>query len=350
MSAKILLNILLLIVLLLVSCSSNVTQNKNRLFFPASPDEPKIQFLTTIKNSTDIKGTRTAFETYVLGEEIPEQILKPYGISSAQDIIIVVDTKLGSLIRMNLKNGTFEYINPTGRGLLKKPLNCFIYDSLIFVNDIASKDIVVLNINGDFIDRFGSDVLSKPSDVIVNKNKAYVTDMDNNRVFVFSLENYKLLNSFPNSKEGDNSFLHSPTHLTINNDRIYVCDFGEFNVKEFTTSGVFMKNIGKYGQNLGEFVRPKGIAVDKDNNLYVSDAAFENVQIFNPTGKLLMFFGGPYISTGYLNLPIRINIDYLNNQYFEKYVDEKYKIKYLIYVTNQFGPDKITVYAFLDKK
>ncbi len=342
--------LILILSAILFSCSGKYQRTEKQLFFPAAPDEPKIQFLTTISNSTDVTGGRSFFENYVLGEESPQMIAKPYGICSSKNLLLVVDTKSEALIKIDFQEKTFGYIIPNGRGTLKKPLNCFIYDSLFYINDIASKDIVILDYNGDFIDRFGSDILLKPSDIFVYQNKIYVSDMETNKIYIFDKQNHKLINSFPNGGVDSEEFLHSPTHLTIQNDKLYVCDFGEFNIKEFSTSGNFIKKIGNYGKNLGEFVRPKGIAADNANNLFVTDAAFENTQIFDNNGKLLMFFGGPYTGPGFLNLPIRINIDYENVSFFENYVDNAYNIKYLIYVTNQFGPDKITVYGFLEKK
>lgn len=42
---------------------------------------------------------------------------------------------------------------------------------------------------------------------------------------------------------------------------------------------------------MGDFARPKGVAVDSEGHIYVVDAAFGNVQIFNSEGLLLLFFG-----------------------------------------------------------
>ena len=114
--------------------------------------------------------------------------------------------------------------------------------------------------------------------------------------------------------------------------------------------GTFIRSIGSYGSNLGQFVRPKGIAVDRNNVLYVVDAAFENIQMFKSSGDLLMFFGGTYRGPGYMWLPAKVTIDYDNLEYFEQYVNERFDLKYLIFVTNQYGPDKISVYGFIDKK
>jgi sugar lactone lactonase YvrE len=101
---------------------------------------------------------------------------------------------------------------------------------------------------------------------------------------------------------------------------------------------------------MGQFVRPKGIACDKEDNLYVVDAGFENVQIFNSNNQLLMFFGGPYKGPGDMWLPARVIIDYDNIKYFTKYVDSKYDLNYLIIVSNQYGPDKINVYGGVSLK
>ncbi len=88
----------------------------------------------------------------------------------------------------------------------------------------------------------------------------------------------------------------------------------------------------------------------REANLYVVDAAFENVQIFNPEGELLMHFGGSYEGAGAMWLPAAVEISYDNLSYFEPYVDESFRLKYLIYVTNQYGPAKLNVYGFVEEK
>jgi len=82
----------------------------------------------------------------------------------------------------------------------------------------------------------------------------------------------------------------------------------------------------------------------------VVDAAFENVQIFNSSGQLLMYFGGPYSSPGDMWLPAGVAVDYSNLDYFNKYVDPEFELQYLVYVTNQYGPGKIGVYGFVKIK
>lgn len=336
---------------LIVSCSTTNTQKKgNGVFFPAPPDEPKIQFLKVISKSSDITGHKSSFETYVVGDVSESQISKPFGIASSKDRLIIIDTKASSMISIDYKKGKFDVVSPQGNGQFRKPLNCFIDNDMVYINDIEARDIIILDKNNNFVLRFGSDILKKPSDVFVYKENIYVTDMDSNKVFVFNKLTHQLISSFPDATQESEEFLHSPTHISIKNNKIYVTDFGEFHIKSFDMNGKYIKSIGTYGQNIGQFSRPKGIALDQQNNLFVLDAAFENVQMFDPDGNLLLYFGGAYQGPGYLYLPIRITLDYENIDYYKEYVDVNYDIKYLIYVTNQFGPDKVTVYGFVEPK
>ena len=99
------------------------------------------------------------------------------------------------------------------------------------------------------------------------------------------------------------------------------------------------------------FTRPKGIALDRDSNLYVVDAAFENVQIFNAEGNLLMHFGGSYKGAGAMWLPAAggesaMKIFPISNHMWMK----AFELKYLIYVTNQYGPAKVNVYGFVEER
>jgi len=47
-------------------------------------------------------------------------------------------------------------------------------------------------------------------------------------------------------------------------------------------------------------------------------------------------------------LPAKVTVDYEHLKYFQKYVDPGFHLKYLIFVTNQYGPDKINIYGAVD--
>jgi hypothetical protein len=84
------------------------------------------------------------------------------------------------------------------------------------------------------------------------------------------------------------------------------------------------------------------------------DSAFENVQIFSPEQEPALFFGGWGNATvpGALWLPagILITDDPALLSYFDKIRHKDFIIKYLILVTNQFGPPYLNIYAFGDAR
>jgi hypothetical protein len=80
--------------------------------------------------------------------------------------------------------------------------------------------------------------------------------------------------------------------------------------------------------------------------VYVSDAAFENVQLFDRDGRLLMDFGQPGEGKEGLNLPTGVTIDRDNVEWFRRFAREGFDIEYLIFVASQFGPNKIDVFGF----
>jgi len=347
-------SVVLTLIFLIVSCATNKSTNNTKrelIFFPAPPDTAKIQFLTVINNSNDITGEQSSFDKFTKKKENKSGIIKPFGISVIKNKIFVVDSKRAGIDIIDLQKTTFEFKNPTGLGNLKTPLNCFADTSgNLFVTDMTRKEIVVFDYDMNFKASFGIKIIEKPGDLCAYKDKIYVTDTKNMKIFVFSKSDYKLVTSFPDVSEKDSAFLHQPNHISIRNDIIYVTDFGEFVIKKYDLNGKFLGTVGSYGDSPGQFTRPKGLTVDRNDFLYVLDSRYNNVQIFNRLGQLMLFFGGDKAGHGFLNMPIKITIDYDNLDYFREYVDSKYDLKYLIFITNQFGDDRVTVYGFVELK
>lgn len=344
---------ILLIGLLVISCSASkdTTKVTELIIYPSPPEKPRIQYLTSFSKSSDITGEQSDFMASVVGKEDERSLNKPYGISLHNGKIYICDTMLGGLIIVDLNNSTFENFIPKGLGKLKKPINCFTdTNGKLFVTDTERQQVIVFDENGNYLTSFGEKEEVKPIDVYTDNNSIWVADLKNHKVMVYDKGNYEFQYSIPKETADTAAILYSPTNITIMNNNLYVSDFGDFNVKVYTKEGNYIRTVGSYGRNLGQFVRQKGIAVDREENLYVVDAGFENVQIFDKEGQLLMFFGGPYNGAGDMWLPAKVIIDYDNLEYYQKYVHNNFKLKYLIFVTNQYGPDKISVYGFVEEK
>jgi DNA-binding beta-propeller fold protein YncE len=62
-------------------------------------------------------------------------------------------------------------------------------------------------------------------------------------------------------------------------------------IQKFDSQGKFLMKFGTYGENDAQFQSPRGILVDTDKNIYVSDSENNRIQKFDSQGKFLMQFG-----------------------------------------------------------
>ena len=345
---------ILLIFCILCACNRQVAKAPtpdSLVIFPPPPDTTRIQFLTHFSSSADLEGKKGGFHRFLFGDEAPLAIIKPYGVSVHNEKVYICDTGLGGLEIMDLATGDFKYFIPTDRGQLKLPINCCVdQHGYLFVADANRGQIVVFDSDLNYVHAFGESEGFRPTDVEVHQDLIWVANVEDHAVYVYSADDYKLLERMPDLSSDEDGFIRQSTNISISNNRLYVSDFGDFNVKNYSMEGEYMGVVGGHGNGPGSFTRPKGIDLDREENLFVVDAAFENVQIFNAEGELLMHFGGAYEGAGAMWLPAAVEISYENFLFFETYVDDSFELEYLIFVTNQYGPAKISVYGKVKEK
>ena len=337
------------------SCTVFQKQSKNGkndfVVYPAPPDTARMQYLMSISNSTSL-GKRSRFTTFVMGEQEVYSMSKPYGMSMHNGKLYVCDPGINGLEIIDLGKKRYTNFIPGGPGQFKSPLNCFVdQNDYLYVADPGRQDVVVFDSVDNFSYKLSDTGIFKPTDVMVYNDKIWVTNPDNHCLNIYDKNTHALVRHFAQQYgAGDDGFLYSPYNIFITDQKVFITDFGDFKIKEYDFDGNFLSSVGSYGTGIGQFVRPKGIACDRDLNLFVVDAGFENTQTFNKDGQLLMFFGGPYKGPGDMWLPAKVIIDYDNIKYFKKYVNPDFDVKYLIIVSNQYGPDKINIYAAISPK
>ncbi len=356
MNIKTYISATLFVLFALQSCTFWSLTNKNEVeelqLFPAPPAEPRVQFLTSFSTSSDIKEFNT-LDQFLFGSNLlalETAIEKPFGATIHHGKIYICDSMLPGLIIIDLQAGTFEPFHPTGRGLLRKPINVVVdTDGMIYVSDTERSQIVVFTPDLHFSHTL-SNGSQKPLDMAIMGDSLFVVDYEDRNLEIWSIKRRKFLSDFPpqNNSRPDSIRLFVPYAVDISETgHIYVTDYGQFRIQEYDTDGTYIKTYGGIGRSLGKFARPKGLAVDHEGNVFVVDTAFENVQIFNSESQLLMFFGGPYKQPGDLYLPAQVTINYDHNSYFEDIVIPGFDLDYIILVTSQYGPDKLNIYGLL---
>lgn len=71
-------------------------------------------------------------------------------------------------------------------------------------------------------------------------------------------------------------------------DTLIVTDMGQNTVREFDISGNFVRSIGSPGDGDGQFVRPRGVAVNGNGDIFITSK--HKAQVFDNTGDFLFNF------------------------------------------------------------
>ncbi|MCJ7581752.1 MAG: 6-bladed beta-propeller, partial [Candidatus Aminicenantes bacterium] len=264
-----------------------------------------------------------------------------------EGVIYVADIGGGSVVRLDLKNRTFDRLVLSGSGKLIQPANLKVdkLNRLLYVADMGRKQVVAFDLEGTPVAYYGEIGQFEPSDVDISGDRLFVCDVKGHKIHVLDRTTGETLYVIgePGSEEGQ---LFHPTNIDIKNNRLYVSETTNFRVQIFDLDGNFLSTLGQAGDTPGSFSRNKGIAVDRDERVYVVDAAFENVQVFDKDHKLLLFMLGPGAEPQNINLPAGIAVDYDNLDYFRKFLSPGFQPEYLVFVTSNFGLNKVNVYAY----
>jgi len=318
--------------------------------FPPPPDSARVQFLLTVTNDMDVQGGgKRGLLSNLMPREISRTTInKPYGVDWHDGKFYVCDSMLPGVDIIDVRAQEFRAWRPDGRGALEKPINCAVdhADGRLYVTDTGRRQVVVFDSAGSYVHSFG-DHEGTPVGVHADAEGIWVSDVQSGQIHVYDKASYALVRSFPDQEATDQPRLKQPQNLTVQDSLVFVSDFGNFDVKVYRRDGKYLRTIGGFGRQLGQFVRPKGIAADREGRVYVADAGFQNVQVFSPEGELLMFFGGTYSGVGTMWLPAKVTIRYTDLELFRDYVEPGFELEYLILVTNQYGPDRLNVYGFV---
>lgn len=334
--------------ILLAGCARSTKEDYGTVFYPPPPETPRVQFLTSITAESDL-GKTNGFREFLLGEQQSvKQLARPYGIAHDKGHIYVADKTIKKIIILNLEEKTFSYIKDVMAGALKDPMGIAVSDDgYKYIADSGRGQIVVFNERNAFVRAYGEEKQFRPTSVTVYGDKIYVCDISGNEIEVLDKESGVVLNKIGQTGTGKDD-LHLPTHITVDKDgNLFITDALNFRIQMYDKDGNFIRSIGELGTYPGTFGRPKGADVDRDGHIYVADASFEIIQIFDiESGEPLLPFGKYGPAPGSTYLPTGVHVDYDNVSFFEKYADPDFKLEYLIYVGNMVGEHKLNVYGF----
>jgi tripartite motif-containing protein 71 len=92
-------------------------------------------------------------------------------------------------------------------------------------------------------------------------------------------------------------------------NNVYVSDEWQNTISVFDAGGKFLRKWGTTGSGDGELIRPAGLAVEANGNLIVVDSGNDRLQVFSPEGKFIAKCGGSGSGDGEFNQPWGITLD-----------------------------------------
>ena len=112
---------------------------------------------------------------------------------------------------------------------------------------------------------------------------------------------------------GDGEFQFVTDAAQDSQGNYYITQYGEFDrIQKFTREGKFLLSWGEHGHELGQFLRPQKIVIDRADLVWVTDACNHRVQVFDARGseaKLVKSWGVNGHAPGELNYPYDILLD-----------------------------------------
>lgn len=178
----------------------------------------------------------------------------------------------------------------------------------VFVTDHYNARVQKFSTEGKFLAEIS--VAPGPSGIAVSATGAIyvghfsgvkgVKERLSDKVTVYSPAG-KLLREWGKSGSGDGEF-NMPGGIAIDKeDRVYVADQTNHRVQVFDAEGKFLRKWGEYGTKQGQFGGnepiksrvggPQFVAFDSAGNIYTTEASVGRVQKFTPDGKFLLAWG-----------------------------------------------------------
>ena len=260
---------------------------------------------------------KTTFEEHHLGDFARQEFTWPAGIALDSDGWVYVSDEFENIIRKFDPDKTLPYPDAdpdneavakwgstgTDEGMLNGPSGIhFDSEDTLFVVDSRNDRVQQFTKDGEFLSSFGRSgtghgEFSRPWGITIDNNgDIYIADWGNHRVQKFSPEG-KFLMTFGTEFGGE---LNNPANVAVDSEGdVYVTDWGNRRVQVYEPTGdvltafygdatrlskaveyIIRRDPGtikasrqvKDYTEMGRFMRPTGIEIDKNNHIIVADS------------------------------------------------------------------------------
>jgi len=318
---------LVCLLLILVACSSTPRQlnfevdAKTAKVWPGQPDPPRFRYVGTLigEQNFDHKGDSafSRFFRWVVGlgqvsPDSPLELLRPNsGMVDDQGRVLVTDVSRHSIVVFDVAGGDiFEWLMAASDSGFKTPVGIVAGpDKSYFVADADLQIVVKLGYDGQPLASFGADVLKRPTGLARDpaSGRLYVTDTQAHNIKVFDDNGF--LEDVIGTRGTEVGQFNAPTHICFHDGKLYVTDTFNTRIQILDSKKDITKGFGQRGRYLGDLVRPKGVAVDSEENIYVVESYHDYLLVYDKAGRFLLPLGGTGKDIGQFYLPSGVWVD-----------------------------------------
>lgn len=302
----------------------DATQKKHLMFPPEEDgDVPRYVYLGHLYGDRNISNPEAARTSpldfigrlleFVKGEAFPREIYRPQsGIVDDAGRVLVTDRGSASVFVFDEKAATLElWQQADGARNFVTPVGIAVGpEGVVYVTDSELALVARLDRTGNSLGPIGKGHLTRPTGVAYEAatRRIFVVDTGDHQIKLFDPDG-KLLDVWGERGDGPGEF-NFPTYISIRGEKLYVADTINARVQILSTkTGKHLATVGKLGMFVGNMVRPKGVAVDAEGNIYVVESYYDHLLVYNSRGEFLMPIGGVGSNPGQFHLPAGVWVD-----------------------------------------
>ena len=200
-----------------------------------------------------------------------EKMNAPFGICVSQNTVFVTQYTSHCINMYELEGKLIKSVGVEGNGeaQFNHPFGLDVSDRTnnIYVCDCDNHRIQILTEELKYHSMLGIDLLRRPRDVKVTRDRVLVLDQSDPCMFVFDSE-FILTNRLITRGVGKQT--NKPLCFDIDREyNIIMSDWSNHCVYVFNQEGEQIHKFGKEGQGIGEFYYPWGIALDNTGHIVV---------------------------------------------------------------------------------
>jgi DNA-binding beta-propeller fold protein YncE len=294
-----------------------------RLLWPPAPEVPRYLYSGTLTGEPNFRtpgadgNALNSLGRWLVGlgdtADKPLVLQRPSGLTgdgegrlfvsdTSRQAVFVFDEKAGELLVWEYARPLTRFVSPSGVALGEA--------GEVFVADADLGLVARLDARGEPLAVIGRGQLQRPTGLARDprSGELYVADTYAHDIKVFDPQG-QLLRVLGRRGEAAGEF-NFPTHMAFANGSLYVTDTLNSRVQVYdAASGNWSRRFGSRGLFLGDLVRPKGVSVDSEGNVYVVESYHDSLLVFSPRGEFLLPIGGVGTATGRFYLPAGVWVD-----------------------------------------